>query len=456
MAPVALGDPLTRKCLRVFCFLSVKLINKIQNKMLDINYIRDNAEKVKQGAKNKNRDASAVDKVLELDIARRKLISEIENIRSERNKLNDELKIARSPELIEKSSTLKTKLQDLEPKLRDIETDLGVYMLQIPNVPMDIVPVGKDESGNQEVKVWGDIPHFSFTPKTHVELAESLDLIDLDRGSKVAGFRGYFLKNDAVLLQFALMQYTLQKFVSKGFTPLVPPVILKRQTFVNSGHLPWGENEVYKFVTNEGEEERLLTGTAEVPLVSYYQDEILNEKDLPIKMIGFSPCYRKEAGSYGKDTKGVYRVHEFVKTEQVVICKNDIDESVRMHEEMRNLTEEILQDLQIPYHVLLMCTGDMGEPQAKKYDIEAWMPGRNNWGELASDSIMLDFQSRRANIRYRDSKNEVKYVHMLNNTASNSPRWLVAILENYQQEDGSVKVPAVLVPYLGKDVIRRA
>lgn len=424
--------------------------------MLDINYIRENADKVKLNAKNKNRDGSAVDKVLELDISRRKLITEIEAIRSDRNKLNDQLKVARTPELIEQSNVLKTKLQELEPTLRDTEAQLDTFMLQIPNVALDTVPVGKDESGNQEIKVWGEKPKFSFTPKNHVELSENLQLIDLDRGAKVAGFRGYFLKNEAVQLQFALMQYTLQKFISKGFTPMVPPVILKKRTFVNSGHFPWGEKETYKFENDETEDaDTYLTGTAEVPLVSYYQDEVLNEKDLPIKMIGFSPCYRKEAGSYGKDTKGVYRVHEFVKTEQVVICKNDINESIKMHEEMRSLTEEILQDLQVPYHVLLMCTGDMGEPQAKKYDIEAWMPGRNNWGELASDSIMLDFQSRRANIKYRDSKNEMQYVHMLNNTASNSPRWLVAILENYQQEDGSIKIPAVLVPYMGKDEIRR-
>ena len=424
--------------------------------MLDINYIRDNADKVKQGALNKNRDGSAVDKVLELDITRRKLISEIEKIRSERNALNEKLKVARTPELMEESGVLKNKLQELEPTLRDVEAKYGVFMLQIPNVPLDEVPVGKDESGNQEIKTWGDIPKFSFTPKSHVELAENLDIIDFERGSKVAGFRGYFLKGDAVMLQFALMQYTLQKFVSKGFTPIVPPVILKRRGFVNSGHFPWGEKEVYKLETDEGEEESFVTGTAEVPLVSYYQDEVLLEKDLPIKMIGFSPCYRKEAGSYGRDTKGVYRVHEFVKTEQVVLCKNDINESLKLHNEMLALTEEIAQDLKLPYHVLLMCTGDMGEPQAKKYDLEAWMPGRNNWGELASDSIMLDFQSRRANIKYRDGSNEMQFVHMLNNTASNSPRWLVAILENYQQEDGSIKIPSVLVPYMGKDVIKRS
>lgn len=423
--------------------------------MLDINFIRESPELVRQAAKNKNRSSDAVDKILEIDIERRKLIVSIENIRQERNKLNEQLKVERTESLMAKSSELKQQLQDLEPQLRQADETFYELMLQLPNVPLDEVPVGKDENDNKVVKTWGDIPKTTFSPKSHVEIAEDLDLIDFDRGSKVAGFRGYFLKGDAVMLQFALMHYTLQKFVARGYTPVTPPVILKKRSFVNTGHFPWGERETYKFETNEGEEATFLAGTAEVPLVSYYQDEVLNEKDLPIKMIGFSPCYRKEAGNYGKDTKGVYRVHEFVKTEQVVLCKADLAESRRLHDEMLAFTEEIAQELGLPYRVLLMCTGDMGEPQAKKYDLEAWMPGRGNWGELASDSIMGDFQSRRANIRYRDSKNEIQYVHMLNNTASNSPRWLVAILENYQQEDGSVKIPAVLVPYMGKEFIRR-
>jgi seryl-tRNA synthetase len=423
--------------------------------MLDIAYIRENPEKVKQGIANKNFSPEIVDKVLSSDTKRRDLIGQIEVIRAERNKLNDQLKTARTPELIQESGKLKEKLQDLEPRLRQTEEEFNSLMLQVPGIPLEEVPVGKDSSGNIEIRTWGKIPEMSFTPKTHIELGESLDLIDIERGSKVAGFRGYYLKNEAVMLQFALMQYTLQKFIAKGYTPVTPPVILRKRAFVNTGHFPWGEKETYKFETAEGEDETYLAGTAEVPLVSMYQDEVFNEKDLPIRMIGFSPCYRKEAGSYGKDTKGVYRVHEFVKTEQVVICKNDVDESRRIHEEMMNLTEEIAQDLKLPYHVLRMCTGDMGEPQAKKYDLEAWMPGRNGWGELASDSIMLDFQSRRANIRYRDAQNEMQYVHMLNNTASNSPRWLVAIMENYQQADGSIKIPDVLVPLMGKTEIRR-
>ena len=423
--------------------------------MLDIAYIRENPEKVKQGIINKNYSSDIVDKVLASDTKRRDLIGRIELIRAERNKLNDELKSVRTPELMQKSGELKEKLQDLEPTLRQVEEEYNSLLLQVPGIALDSVPVGKDSTGNVVIRTWGEVPKFDFVPKTHIELGESLDIIDLERGSKVSGFRGYYLKNEAVMLQFALMQYTLQKFISKGYTPVTPPIILKKRAFINTGHFPWGEKETYKFETAEGEDESFLAGTAEVPLVSMYQDEVLNEKDLPIRMIGFSPCFRKEIGSYGKDVKGVFRVHEFVKTEQVVICKNDLDESIKKHEEMMALTEEIAQDLKLPFRILHMCTGDMGEPQAKKYDIEAWMPGRNDWGELGSDSIMLEFQSRRANIRYRDGKNEIKFVHMLNNTASNSPRWLVAILENYQQADGSVKIPEVLVPFVGKKEIRR-
>ena len=425
--------------------------------MLDIKYIRENEQLVKSGIKNKNLNPQIIDNILEKDEKRRSLISKIEEIRAQRNTLNDSLKNGRDEKLISESVDLKKQLDDLEPELRQIDEEFDNLMLQVPGIPLPEVPVGKDETGNKVVRLWGKKKDFDFTPKSHVDIAQGLDIIDFERGSKVAGFRGYFLKNEGVMLQFALMQYTLQKFISHGYTPITPPVILKKRSFINSGYFPWGERETYKFETTEEDPtEQYLTGTAEVPLVSYYQDEILMEKDLPIRLIGFSPCFRREAGSYGKDTKGVFRVHEFVKTEQVVLCKNDLDESIRLHEEMLSLTEEIAQDLGLPYRILLMCTGDMGEPQAKKYDLEAWMPGRGNWGELASDSIMLDFQSRRANIRYRDSQNQMKYVHMLNNTASNSPRWLVAILENYQQSDGSVKIPSVLVPYLGKEEIKRA
>ncbi len=414
--------------------------------MLDIQYIRDNAELVKENAKNKNQNPSVVDNLLVVDVKRRELIGKVEVIRAKRNKLNDQLKTARTDELIAKSKELKLKLENIEPELKQLEISYADLMLQIPNVVLPEVPVGKDETSNVVVREWGAKPKFAFTLKDHIAIASQNNWLDTDRGSKVAGYRGYYLKNEAVLLQVRLMQYALKKFVEKGFTPMITPIVDKRQAFINTGHFPWGEKETYKLSEDETDPKNdyFLAGTAEIPLVSYYSGETLREKDLPIKMVGFSPCYRREIGSYGKDTKGFYRVHEFWKIEQVVLCKADRDESKDWHEKMLGFTEELLQDFGIPYRVLLMCTGDMGEPQAKKYDIEAWMPGRNAYGEVASDSIMTDFQSRRANIRYQANDGSTKYVHMLNNTALASTRTLIALWENFQQKDGTVKLPKCL------------
>ncbi|GAB4027888.1 MAG: serine--tRNA ligase [Candidatus Microgenomates bacterium] len=414
--------------------------------MLDIQYIRDNADTVKKSTKNKNKNPDVVDNLLSVDSKRRELIVKSEAIRAERNKLNTQLKNARTDELITKSRELKTELENIEPELKLVEEQFADLMLQIPNVVLDDVPVGKDEKENVVVKEWGEKRSFTFTPKDHVAIAEQNGWLDLDRGSKVAGYRGYYLKGDAVLLQIKLMQYALNKFVGKGYVPMIPPIIDNRQAFINTGHFPWGEKETYKLSEDETDKKNdyFLAGTAEIPLVSYYAGETLREKDLPIKFAGFSPCYRREIGNYGKDTKGFYRVHEFWKLEQVVLCKADIAESIDWHEKMLSYTEELLQDFGIPYRVLLMCTGDMGEPQAKKYDIEAWMPGRNGYGEVASDSIMTDFQSRRANIRYQAADGSLKYVHMLNNTALASTRTLIALWENYQNEDGTVTLPEVL------------
>lgn len=414
--------------------------------MLDIQYIRDNAELVKTNAKNKNLNPAVVDNLLDVDKKRRELIVKAEKIRAERNKLNEELKTARTDELIAKSKELKLELETVDPELKVVEESFADLMLQIPNVVLDEVPVGKDESGNIVVREWGTKPKFDFVPKDHVAIAEQNNWLDTDRGSKVAGYRGYYLKNEAALLQVRLMQYALNKFVSHGYSPMITPIVDKRQAFINTGHFPWGEKETYKLSEDESDQKNdyFLAGTAEIPLVSYYSGETLREKDLPIKMVGFSPCYRREIGSYGKDTKGFYRVHEFWKIEQVVLCKADIAESRDWHEKMLSFTEELLQDFGIPYRVLLMCTGDMGEPQAKKYDIEAWMPGRNAYGEVASDSIMTDFQSRRANIKYLATDGSTNYVHMLNNTALASTRTLIALWENHQQADGTVKLPKCL------------
>jgi seryl-tRNA synthetase len=423
--------------------------------MLDINYIRDNQDKVAKACTNKGLNPDVVGNLLEIDIKRRDLMGKVQALRAIRNTLNESLKQKRTNELLAQAAEQKKALQDIEPQLKTIESEYNDLMLQIPNVPLSDVPIGRDESGNKKVKDWGEKPKFDFEPKEHMDLGLKLGMLDLARGSKVAGFRGYFLTNDGVLMQNALMQFALKKFMEKGFTPVIPPIVNKRQAFINSGHFPWGESEAYKLAEDESDPKNdyFLAGTAEVPLVSMYAGETLAEKDLPIKMVGYSPCYRREIGSYGKDTKGFYRVHEFTKIEQVVLCKNDLEVSKKWHEDMLKFSEEILQELGLHYQVILMCTGDMGEPQAKKYDLETWMPGRNGYGETGSDSIMTDFQSRRANIKYLNSKGETEYVHMLNNTALPSVRSLIAIWETYQQKDGSIKVPPVLVPYMGKEVI---
>ncbi|KKS76176.1 MAG: Serine-tRNA ligase [Candidatus Gottesmanbacteria bacterium GW2011_GWC2_42_8] len=322
-------------------------------------------------------------------------------------------------------------------------------MYQVPSVPDESVPIGPDASFNIEVKKWGDVPEFTYTPRDHIQLGLQHDLFDIERGAKVAGFRGYFLKNEAALMEMAILSYTYKKLVTKGYIPLIAPSLTKEFTFYGVGQFPWGREEVYHL-----EKDSLyLSGTAEVPVTSYFAGEVLNEADLPKKFVAFSPCFRREAGSYGKDTKGLYRLHQFNKVEQVIISKNDYQGSLKLHEELLHNSEEVLQDLKLPYRVMLMSTGDMGEPQVKKYDIETWMPSRKAYGETMSNSFMGDFQTRRLNIRYRNKKGEIEYTHSLNNTAIASPRILIAILENYQQEDGSIAVPDILQDYVGKKII---
>lgn len=409
--------------------------------MLDIKYIRENKEKVQIAAKNKGREVD-IDKIISLDDQRIALQQEIDNLRRLRNENAKERKV-------EEGKKLKEQISLKEADLKKTEEELKNLMLTVPNVPLDGVPIGKDSSGNIEVRKVGEPPKLDFTPKDHIELGKSLDIIDTERGSKVAGFRGYFLKNEGALLEMAVLWYAMKKLVSKGMTPFIPPVLVKEFALFGNGQFPWGREEVY----NLEKDEVFLAGTAEVPLCAYHADETFNESDLPKKYAGYSACFRREAGSYGKDTKGIYRLHQFNKIEQVIFCKNDINESLKWHDWLLNNSEEILKDLKLPYRVMLMCTGDMGEPQIKKYDIETWMPSRNSYGETQSDSIMGEFQARRLNIRYRTKDGQSKFVHMLNNTAIASPRILIPILENYQQKDGSVIIPEVLREYVGKEII---
>ena len=417
--------------------------------MLDIQYIRQNTQKVKDAAKNKNRKVD-VDQILKLDANRREIISAVQKLREERNVISNK----RPPcsDDIERGKKIKNELKTVEKNLKEVEDEFNKLMLYVPNVPLDDVPIGKDSTSNVELKKWGTPTEFDFEPKDHIELGTNLDIFDLDRGSKISGFRGYFLKNQGAILHMAMMFYTMKKLTEKGFTPFIAPTVVKTFTLFGSGHFPWGsEQDVYSL----NDEDSYLAGTAEIPVTAYHSGETLNESDLPKKYVGFSPCYRREAGAYGKDTKGLYRVHEFWKIEQVVIGKNDLDEAIQIHEELQKNAEEILQELNLPYRQLLMCTGEMGEPQHKKYDIETWMPSRNAYGETHSNSIMGDFQARRLEIKYKTKDNKVNYCFTYNNTAIASPRILIAIIENFQQKDGSIKIPEVLVPFTGFDVIKK-
>jgi seryl-tRNA synthetase len=413
--------------------------------MIDIQYIRDNAELVKQAARNKQMDPQVVDTLLAVDARRRELIGRTEDVRRRANEQQRAMKGRKpTPEEITLGRALKEQLKDLEPQLRAVEEEFTQAMLYIPNPASDDTPIGPDETGNVEVKVVGDKPQFAFTPQTHDELLTKLGLLDTKRGVKVAGNRGYFLRGDLMLLEQALLQYAVNLMVKNGFTPMSVPIMVKKDAFINTGYGPWGMADIYENQDGEG-----LIGTAEVPLTAFYQDEVLKESDLPIKMIGLSACFRREIGSYGKDTKGMFRVHTFTKVEQVVYTVADETVTRDMHEKMLGYAEQLLQDLGLSYHVLSMCTGDMGAGQRHKYDIETWFPGQNVYRETHSDSYFNDFQARRLNIRYQAKDGTLKYVYTLNNTVAASPRLLTAIVENYQQGDGSVRIPEVLRPAMG-------
>lgn len=412
--------------------------------MLSLDFIRKNQEKVAAAAKNKNREID-LPAILKLDDERRDLIGKIQTVREQRNQT---AKQGASDETIKKGRELKESLKKLEDSLAEVEQKLEKQVSRVPNVPLDEVPVG-DATQNKEVKKWGEPKKGSL--KSHLELAESLDLIDFERGSKVSGFRGYFLKNQAAILHMAVLMYAYQKLALKGYTPLVAPAIVKEFTLFGSGQLPWGEKELYKL----NDDDAYLSGTAEVPVTSYYSGDFIPEEELPKKFVALSPCFRREAGAYGKDTKGLYRVHEFWKVEQVILAKNDLEEGLTLHEELQKNTEEFFEELELPYRTILMATGEMGEPQMKKYDTEVWMPSRDEYGEAASNSIMGDFQARRLKLKFRRKDHSTDYCFTLNNTAIASPRILIALLENHQQEDGSIKIPKVLHSFTGFDSIKK-
>lgn len=419
--------------------------------MLDIQFIREHPKKVKKAAKDKQLNPKVVDEVLRLDEERRKLLVEVENLRAQRNKISKDLATKQTEKLKKQAIEVKKKLKDIAPQLAKVETAFNELMLQVPNLPHPDVPIGPDESGNQVIRRWGTPKKFKFKPQDHIEIAEKLDLIDLKRGVKVGGFRSFFTKNELVLMEYGLLDYALKHMIKQGFTPMTLPWLVNDQALYGTGFFPWGIEDHY--TTQDGTK---LIGTGEVSLTAYYADEILNQADLPKKLVGISPCFRREVGSYGKDTRGIFRTHQFNKIEQVVLIKADKQQSELWHERMLSYAEDILRELELPYQVLLMCTGDMGAGQVKKFDLETWFPAQNKYRETHSDSYFYDFQARRLNIRYRAEEGELRFAYTLNNTVIATPRILAAILENYQQPDGSVIVPKILRSYLGKDLIKPA
>ena len=415
--------------------------------MLDIKFIRENKDIVQAGAKKKHVDID-IEKLLAVDDARLETLKAVEDLRAEVNKvslnISRDLDSSAKMQLIEEMRVVKEDIKSHEDKLKNIMDEWQGLMLQVPNVPDMTVPEGASDADNQGIKVWGEKTVFDFEPKDHVEIMTALKMVDFERGTKVHGFRGYFLTGDGARLCFAIWNYAMDFFSNRGFTPIIPPTIVRKANLYGTGHLP-GDVEDY-YMTQDGD---ALAGTAEVPVTGMHAGEILDKSILPLKYLGFSPCYRREAGAHGKDVRGLIRVHEFYKMEQVILCEADHQTSVQFHEELNKNTEEFIESLGIPYHTVINCGGDLGLGAVKKYDIELWVPKENTYREISSASYFHDFQTRRFGIRYKDADGKMQFAHSLNSTAIPTPRILVSLVENYQQADGSIKIPEALQKYMG-------
>jgi len=414
--------------------------------MLDIKFIRDNKDIIQEAARKKHVQFD-VEKLLAVDEDRRALLQATEELRAKQNDVSRRINGVSEPErpfVIKEMQGVKEELKEKEEKLKGVMKEWRTRMLEVPNIPDMSVPEGKTDAENQEVKVWGEKPEFSFKAKDPIKLCELNDLADFDRGTKIAGFRGYVLKNEGASLSFALWQYAFEHFLKKGFEPMIVPSMVRKELLYGSGYLPHGDDDLYKT-----QDEDYLAGTGEVATMGYYMNEMVPKEKLPKKMLAFSPCFRREAGSHSKDTKGLMRVHEFFKLEQVVLSEASHEMSVVLHEEINRNTEELIESLGIPYHTVVNCGGDLGLGQVKKYDIELWIPSQNTYREISSASYFHDFQTRRLNIKYKDDDGTTRFVHSLNCTGLPSPRILIALIENNQQEDGSIIIPEVLCPYMG-------
>lgn len=413
--------------------------------MLDFKFIRNNIDKVKQNTSERGMNPLIVDEWVRVDNDKTALQAQLEEINKHRNELADKGMVDEKNR--EEGKRLKIEGKEIETKLEELNTKWKELINQIPNIHRPEVPVGKNEEGNKELRKVGDIPSFNFQVKDHLELAAMHDLIDFEAGAKVSGSQFYFLKNDAVRLELALLQFGINFLEKKGFTIVMTPDLAKSRFYLGTGYAPKGdEAQIYEI---DGEDLGLIA-TAEVTMAGMHADDVLKSEDLPIKYAAISHCFRKEAGAYGKYSKGLYRVHQFTKLEMFIYSLPE--KSEEMHQLILQTEEELTQALGLPYRVLEMCSGDLGAIASRKYDLEAWMPGRNDYGEITSTSNTDDFQARNLNIKVKTEKGN-EYVHMLNGTALVTSRIPIAILENFQHEDGSVKIPEVLIPYMGKEYI---
>jgi len=435
--------------------------------MIDIKLIRQAPERYKQAAVNK-RIACDIDALCALDDRRRALQTELDRLRHEQNETGAQIALYRNSkskffqkalaegqtpeelmacgqELVEQMAQIKNRIRQLENEAREVGEQFEAALLRVPQPPAEDVPIGRDETENVEVRRVGEPPKFDFPAKDHVALMTGLGMLDLERGVKLAGARNYVLRGDGVALHQAVLRLALEVMLERGFVQLGVPVLVRDEMMVGTGYYPGGEEQAYRCERDQ----MSLVGTAEVPLTAYHGDEVLNEDELPKKYVALSSCFRREAGAAGKDTYGLYRIHSFEKVEQVIICRSDEQESIRHHGEIVDNAETVLGKLELPYRVVNVCTGDLGQGQVQKFDLETWMPSRNGYGETHSASRFYEFQARRLKIRYRDKDKNVRFCHTLNNTVIASPRILIALVENLQNPDGTIRIPQALQPYMG-------
>ena len=423
--------------------------------MLDIKFIRVNSDIVKNACHLKNISLD-IDQLLIFDKELVAYKTEEQNLLTQKNALTSKIPKASAeerPKLIAESKSLDESAKNFKVKADEIEEKLKSLLYLVPQIPSDKAPIGKDDNDNVEIKKFGTLPKFDFTPLDHVQLLEKHNWADFERIARVSGSRSYSLKNEMVLVEMAMHKMAMEKLMAKGFNLVSVPALAREEALFGTGHFPTGRDQAYFLA----EDNLYLTGTAEVQINSLHAGEILKESDLPILYAGYSPCFRREAGSYGRDVRGLIRVHQFMKVEQFIICKNDPTESAMWHQKLLETSEEIVQDLELPYRIVECCTGDMGTGKVRMYDVEAWVPSEQKYRETHSCSSLHDWQARRTQTRYRDADNKVQFVHTLNNTAIATPRILVPFLENHQQKDGTIKIPEKLRPYLnGAAVLGKA